>query len=145
MKKTVIVTGALCAAMGLEGGAAAAVDADVAAAVRAFSQAADAQDAGALDRALHPAFRTVFSVTRAGDPTVISRGDYLGLTKAKKIGGDDRAVRVVWTERASEDVAFAKVVLDGKKATFSGLMTLVRHDGRWTVFQDAVRMDPKGK
>lgn len=110
-------------------------------AVSAFVKAGDAQDTEAAERVLHPEFRAVFAMGEQPEATLLGRDAYLGLLKAKKIGGDTREIRFGSTRRLGP-IAVAQVTLNGQKARFSGALTLTRHDGRWKVVQDAVQVRP---
>lgn len=114
----------------------------VAAAVRAYVAAGDKRDVGTLDRMMHGDFRVVVTMGASGEVSTMSKADYLGLMKAKKIGGDARTVELEWS-KPSGNIAFAKATLRSDKATFDSLFTLVRKDGKWIVISDAVRLDVK--
>ena len=112
-------------------------------AITAFARAADAQDVAALTSVLHDDFRVSFVVRGTESASQLSKEQYLGMAKAKKLGGDRRAVKVVSLD-VQGPLAFARVRLTGKKASFESMMTLLKSEGRWRVLSDSVLFAPKG-
>ncbi len=121
----------------------AALDPDIATAVRAFAAAADARDLPALDAILHPDFRVLFTSAGVQGVKTLPRALYLQLAREGKVGGVPREVNVS-DMRGRADLAWAEVRLDGAAATFTSVMTLARTDARWLVIEDATVYAPKG-
>lgn len=136
-----LLAGALVSAPG-DGLAGSSPEDEVRAAVRAYVAGADAQDTAAVEKTVHPAFRVVASMGGTGEISLMSKADYLKLLDAKKIGGAKRKVTMEWTKQKG-NIAFVKAVLDSDAARFDALYTVVRHEGRWVVVEDAVRFDGK--
>lgn len=91
-------------------------------AVEAFARAGDSRDLGALERVLHEQYRATVIMSGSVEPSFMSKADYLGLIRAKKIGGDSRRVQILDVDTQG-DVAFARVRLTGKQATFESIQT----------------------
>ncbi len=145
MKTSMMMTTALAAviaAPNVEAKSADAKSSAVQEAVRAFVGGADQQSAEAVSKVLHEQFRVVFSMDGKPGASVLPKAVYLDLLTKKKIGGDERTVTFEWV-RVEGDLAYAKTKIDGKKAGFDGIMTLVRHEGAWRIIQDAVVMRVK--
>ncbi|WP_422350496.1 nuclear transport factor 2 family protein [Flagellimonas sp.] len=102
-----------------------------------FSKAGDQQDATTLSQYLDPNFRIVMNqLFGHKEVMVISKADYLEKIKSKKWGGDTRTL-TFGTIEVNGNVAFAKVILTGKKSTFHSLMLLVRNaSGQWVLAED---------
>ncbi|MEZ4317467.1 MAG: nuclear transport factor 2 family protein [Myxococcota bacterium] len=109
-------------------------------AVRAFVDAADAQDTAKLEKALHPEFRVVAQMPDG--VSVLSRETYVGLVGAKKIGGTPRKQAYDAVVRTG-DLATVKGTLDSEAAHFDSTWTVVRTDAGWQVVQDATVFEPK--
>lgn len=142
MKKELI--GTMAAAGVMMGGltaSAAGTDPELTAVTQSFCTAGDQQDASAMEKLLHPDFRTLFTFGQAGEAAQLPRDQYIEMIRAKKFGGDARTVQIKSTERVSDNVAYVKASLVGKKATLHSLLILVRHQGHWRIYQDAARLD----
>jgi hypothetical protein len=114
---------------------------DVEQTVEAFATAADAQNVKALEATLTDQFRAII----VGDElSEIDRATYLELIGNKTIGGDKRKVTIEHIEILDANKAVVRVKLDGSKASFNSLLTLVHIDGKWKIVQDLVSMTVKG-
>jgi Putative lumazine-binding len=111
------------------------------AAVRGFYAAGDAQDAAALEAALHPQFRVVaLDYPAPGETGVIDRALYLTLIREKKFGGDPRTVTIDSVRLHGDRFAAVQVSASARNSglQFLASMTLVRQGQTWLVLQDAV-------
>lgn len=113
------------------------------AAVRGFYAAGDAQDAAALEAALHPQFRVLaLDYPAPGQTGVIDRELYLTLIREKKFGGDPRTVSIDSVRLDGDRIAAVQVTASAKNSglRFLASMTLVREGETWRVLQDAVQV-----
>jgi Putative lumazine-binding len=111
--------------------------AKIEATVRQFSSAGDQQDAGQLDKILHPQFRAVVHrLFGAPDVSLMDKALYLQLIRDKKIGGDARDVVLLQTD-VEGNIATVKAVLQGKALRFTTFISLVRlENGAWQIVGD---------
>ncbi|MEL6546778.1 MAG: nuclear transport factor 2 family protein [Myxococcota bacterium] len=112
-------------------------------AVKSFAAAGDRRDLEALDRVLHDEFRVSFVVKGTEKASVMSKSDYLGLAEAKKLGGDTRALKVLNVD-VQDNLAFVRVRLVGKKATFESVQTVLKNGEDWKILGETVLFAPKG-
>lgn len=113
------------------------------AAVRGFYAAGDAQDATALEAALHPQFRVLaLDYPAPGQTGVIDRELYLTLIREKKFGGDPRTVTIDSVRLDGDRLAAVQVTASAQNSglRFLASMTLVREGETWRVLQDAVQV-----
>ena len=107
--------------------------------VRRFAEAGDKRDVAALEAVLHPSFRVLFAMNDEPVVSVMTRAEYLDLTRAGKLGGAPRKVQVRRVEESGA-FAYARVEMSRAGATFDGLITLVRDGAGWRVAADSTVM-----
>lgn len=105
--------------------------------IAAFSKAGDQHMVSKLDELLDDNYRVVMNrLFGSKEVSVIPKSVYLDKIGTKEWGGDKRKVTV---ENLSINgtTAFAKVTLNGNKATFISLMSLVKNEnGVWKLISD---------
>lgn len=109
-----------------------------------FSTAVDRQDAKATDAILHTEFRAVVNqFMGAADVTILAKPLYLDMLKAKKIGGDKRAVKV-HSINLTNNVAVARVTFMGKELAFHTFIQLVEDpEGNWLIISDMPNVEAR--
>ncbi|MEO1448490.1 MAG: nuclear transport factor 2 family protein [Bacteroidota bacterium] len=109
----------------------------VSAAVEAFAQAADQQDAEALDKILDDNFRLVMNQLFGGDKVMtMDKATYLGKIRNKEFGGDERTVSIHAVNVYGKN-AQAQATFKGKKMTFTSYLQLIHApDGSWKIVND---------
>lgn len=106
--------------------------------IKAFSAAADNQNADAVGSFIDENFRAVIN----GETVmVIDHDTYLNMIDQKKIGGDKRKVKVHEVTVIDNLNAVAKATITGKKAVFRSLFSLAKINGDWKIVQDLVVME----
>ena len=105
--------------------------------VLAFAKAGDQNDVQTLEQHLDSNYRVVMNrLFGSSEVAIIPRSVYLEKIKSKEWGGDQRQVTFK-NIIVNENVATAKVVLKGKKATFVSLMDLIKTEkGSWKLISD---------
>ena len=102
-----------------------------------FSTAVDQQDVKETDAVLHAEFRAVVNqFMGAADVTILSKSMYLEMLKSKKIGGDQRKVKV-HSIHLTDNVAVAHVTFTGEKLAFHTFIQLVEDtEKNWSIVSD---------
>ena len=105
--------------------------------VLAFAKAGDQNDVQTLEQHLDSNYRVVMNrLFGSSEVAIVPRSVYLEKIKSKEWGGDQRQVSFK-NIIVNENVATAKVVLKGKKATFVSLMDLIKTEkGSWKLISD---------
>ncbi|SHJ17157.1 nuclear transport factor 2 family protein [Aquimarina spongiae] len=105
--------------------------------VLAFAKAGDQNDVQTLEQHLDSNYRVVMNrLFGSSEVAIVPRSVYLQKIKSKEWGGDQREVSFK-NIIVNENVATAKVVLKGKKATFVSLMDLIKTEkGSWKLISD---------
>ncbi len=105
--------------------------------VLAFAKAGDQNDVQVLEQHLDSNYRVVMNrLFGSSEVAIVPRSVYLEKIKSKEWGGDQRQVSFK-NIIVNENVATAKVVLKGKKATFVSLMDLIKTEkGSWKLISD---------
>ena len=143
MKIKITLFAALCAGVLFATGCASGVStssadrAGLKAALEAYVGAGDERDVSALDAATHPDFRVMVQFKGSEKVSIMTKGAYLGLVRAGKIGGIEREIAFHEVE-ARGDVGSARVTLRSKVLRFHSNFSFIRQNGRWRVIQDSV-------
>ena len=105
--------------------------------VLAFAKAGDQNDVQTLEKHLDSNYRVVMNrLFGSSEVAIVPRSVYLEKIKSKEWGGDQRKVSFK-NIIVNENVATAKVVFKGKKATFVSLMDLIKTEkGSWKLISD---------
>lgn len=105
--------------------------------IEKFASAADEQDSKALDKILHPTYRSLLNKAFGSDEvTLLSKEDYIGMAKAGKIGGSQRELHILSMDIQGE-IARATVVLQSETTRFNSFFTMVRNaKGQWQMVSD---------
>jgi len=105
--------------------------------VLAFAKAGDQNDVKTLEKHLDSNYRVVMNrLFGSSEVAIVPRSVYLEKIKNKEWGGDQRQVTFK-DIIINENVATAKVMLKGKKATFVSLMDLIKTEkGSWKLISD---------
>lgn len=96
-----------------------------------YSKGADTHDAERTGRALHEnSWQHVFF---PDGPRTFNKETYLQLIKAKRIGGDNRAVTIEHIDITEGTSASAKVILTGTERVFVHYIGLLKVSGQWYI------------
>ena len=110
---------------------------EIRAAVEAFVRAGDTQDRTLLEEAAHPQFRVVApNYPEPGSLAVLSRSDFGSLLESRKIGGDQREVQILSSDKISDSGAVVRARLTGRQMVFENSFTVVLSEGKWKLIQD---------
>lgn len=102
-----------------------------------FAKAADNSDATKLATYLDENYRIVMNRLFGSESvSIINKTDYLAKIESKEWGGDKRKVEVL-SIVVNGNTASAHVSLQGEKATFISIFTLIKNaDGEWLLVSD---------
>ncbi|MBR9919244.1 MAG: nuclear transport factor 2 family protein [Bacteroidetes bacterium] len=105
--------------------------------VKDFVNAADARNAAALEKILHPNFRVIANQTFGSkELSTMSKSDYLGLIQARKIGGDERSVEIHSLDIKGPN-AIVRASFRGQALIFHTYIQLVESpEGTWQIISD---------
>ncbi|WMX14268.1 nuclear transport factor 2 family protein [Aureispira sp. CCB-E] len=105
--------------------------------VEMFAKSADQQNVTKMKKVLHKDFRALVNrMFGSKDLSVTDKETYLSLLEAKKIGGDDRAVRINSISIQGAN-AYVHATFVGKKLIFNTYLLLVeQEDGTWQIVND---------
>ncbi len=110
--------------------------------IQDFASAADAQDTKALEKILHPTYRSLLNKAFGSDEvTLLSKEDYIGMAKAGKIGGSKRELHILSMDIQGE-IARATVVLQSETTRFNSFFSMVRNaKGKWQMVSDIPQIE----
>lgn len=116
----------------------------VEAAVAKFVASADSQDVQAMTAVLDDHFRAVVNRQLGSDQMmVVNKTDYLSLLEAKKLGGDERDVKILALDINGSN-AYVKAELNGMALKFTTYLLLASNgNGTWSVVQDMPTIEEK--
>ncbi len=111
--------------------------------IREFAAAGDAQNADRADAVIDTSFRVVaLDYPQTGDVSTLSRADYLGLLRAKKLGGTERKVQVNHISASTDKLASATVEMHSSALRMFNSMTLAKIGGEWKLVHDVAAVKP---
>lgn len=105
--------------------------------IEKYAKGADTRNTAYLDKAFHDHFQ-VIALTPDGVMKLDKKG-YIGLIKAKKIGGVKRQLKIL---SMSDDgkVGTAKLTLSGGKLVFHDFLTLIKTNVGWQIVGNAAHI-----
>ncbi len=115
-------------------------DAEVRAAIKQFSTAADNQDATLVGAVLHKEAQQFF----VGQDGLVrlETATYLGMLEQKKIGGTPRTLAIDQVT-VDGDMASAKATMSNDAYRFDNFISLMKIDGQWQIMSIVLRMQAK--
>jgi hypothetical protein len=113
-------------------------------AINAFAKAGDDRNDAELQTILNENFRVIVNRFPTPDKTAsLTKEAYIGLIKAKKIGGDARKVNILSVDVMTHS-AMAKVIFESEKAKFTSYLSYVlTKDKKWELVADLALMEKK--
>lgn len=109
-------------------------------AIQKFSKGADTRDVQKIQRVLHEKSHQYFLAK--GNLMNITQKAYLALLKEKKIGGEERALKIESID-VTGTIASAKVTMVSNKLRFDNYMTLMRIGARWKIVSNVLKLTPR--
>lgn len=104
--------------------------------VKDFAAAVDKQDTAASAKYLDENFRVILNnFPQAGNTTLLSKDQYLGMMKAGKVGGSKRIISFLLADVQGNN-AVVKVKLEGDKNIFTTYYNLIRKNEHWLIVGD---------
>ena len=112
--------------------------------VKAFAKAADDRNHKALDKLLHPKFRSVTNrLFGSMDLSQMNKTAYIDLIKQGKIGGDKRVVEILSLDITAYN-ACVKARFTGEQLVFTTYILLVKNaEEQWQVVDDMPVVEKK--